>query len=82
MSDLKIRVFKNGRTDPSTTVSIPGGILKIAANLIPNRAAAKLQEEGIDLDELARLSENPEAQGTLVTIDDHDKNEQVVIALE
>lgn len=82
MSNLKIRVYKHGSADPATTVTIPGGILKIAANLIPNRAAAKLHEEGIDLDELVRLSENPEAQGTLLTVDDHEKNEQVVISLE
>ena len=82
MSDLKIRVFKNGGGMPSTTVTIPGGVLKIAARLIPKRAAAKLEEEGIDLDELVRLSENPDAHGTLVTIEDHDKGEQIVISLE
>ena len=82
MSNLKIRVFKGGGREPSTTVTIPGGLLKIASNLIPNRAAMKLREEGVDLDELVRLSENPEARGDLVTIEDHDKGERVVIALE
>lgn len=82
MSDLKIRVYKHGAENPSSTVTIPGGILRVAANLIPKRAAAKLSEEGIDLAEIARLSENPDAQGTLVTVDDHDKDEKVVIALE
>jgi hypothetical protein len=82
MANLKIRVFKNGSIDPSTTVTIPGGILKVASNLIPNRAAMKLREEGVDLDELSRLADNPEAKGELVTIEDHDKNERVVIALE
>jgi hypothetical protein len=36
----------------------------------------------IDLEELVRLSQNPEVRGTLVEVEDHQKNEKVVIALE
>lgn len=82
MADLKIRVYKNGAADPETTVTIPGGILKIASRLIPKQAAAALQEKGIDIDEIIRLSENPDAHGTLVEVEEHRKNERVVIALE
>jgi hypothetical protein len=82
MADLKIRVYKNGEPDPDTTITIPGGILKVASKLIPKPAADALQEKGIDLDEIIRLAENPDAHGTLVVIDEHKKNERVVIALE
>ncbi len=82
MADLKIRVFKKGRADPSTTVSIPAGILKIAANLIPRRAKAALEDEGIDVEEIARLSDNPDAHGVIADIEDHDKGERVVLAFE
>jgi hypothetical protein len=82
MPDLKIRVFKGGRSDPATTVSIPGNVLKIASNLMPAKATAALKEQGIDLDELVRLSENPEATGNLVEIDNHEKNERITISLE
>lgn len=82
MADLKIRVFKSGEVEPETTITIPGGVLKIASKLIPKQAAATLQDKGIDVDELIRLSENPDAQGTLVEIEEHKKNEKVVIALE
>lgn len=82
MSDLKIRVFKGEGADPATTVTIPGNLLKIASNLIPNRAVSALADEGIDLDEIVRLSENPEAQGTLLEVEDHRKNERVTISLE
>ena len=82
MSDLKIRVFKNGDSQPATTVTIPGGVLKIASKLIPARAVVALNEQGIDLAEIARLSESPDAKGTLVEVEDHQKNEKVVIALE
>jgi len=82
MADLKIRVFKGAEEDLATTVTIPGGVLKIASNLIPNRAATALKDEGIDLEEIVRLSENPDAHGKLVEIEDHKKNERVVISLE
>jgi aspartokinase len=82
MSNLKIRVFKKGESDPETTITIPGNILKIASKLIPHRLAEILQDKGIDIAEIIRLSENPEAKGTLVEIEEHKKNEKVVIALE
>jgi F0F1-type ATP synthase epsilon subunit len=82
MSDLKVRVFKGTEDRPATTVTVPGGILKIASRLIPGVAAAALKEQGIDLDELVRLSEAPDAKGRLVEIEDHRKNERIVISLE
>jgi len=82
MADLKIRVFKVSETQPKTTVTIPGGVLKIASKLIPKKAAAALQDEGIDLDELIKLSQNPEVYGTLVEVEEHNKNEKIVISLE
>ena len=82
MADLKIRIYKGGDSTPDTTVTIPGGVLKIASKLIPKKATNALQEKGIDIDEIIKLSENPAAQGTLVEIDEHKKNEKIVIALE
>ena len=82
MADLKIRIFKGGEANPKTTVTIPAGIFKITSKLIPKAAIAALQDEGIDLEELIRLSQNPEVRGTLVEVEDHQKNEKVVIALE
>jgi hypothetical protein len=82
MSDLKVRVFRDGEDDPSTTVTIPGGVLRIAFNLVPRKAAEALKQEGIDLDEIVKLSENPDARGKLVEVEDHRKNERVVVSLE
>ena len=82
VANLKIRVYKDGSNEPTTTVTIPGGVLKIASKLIPKQAAASMQEKGIDLEEIIRLSENPEAHGTLIEVEEHEKNEKVVIALE
>ncbi len=82
MADLKIRVFKNAEVEPETTVTIPGGILKVARRLIPKQAVAALQDKGIDVDELINLSMNPEVKGTIVVIEEHNKNEKVEISLE
>ncbi len=82
MADLKIRVFKRGNTNPDTTVTIPGNVLRIASNLIPKQAASALEEKGIDIQEIARLSENPDAQGTILEVEEHEKNERVLISLE
>jgi hypothetical protein len=56
MSDLKVRVFKHDSPQPATTVTVPGTVFRIAAGLIPRRGAAALRDEGIDLDEIIRLS--------------------------
>ncbi len=82
MADLKIRVFKVGEAQPETTVTIPGGILKVATNLIPKQAAAALRDKGIDLDEIVRLSSTPGFSGTLVEVEDHKENQRVVISVE
>lgn len=82
MPDLKIRVFKGSGSEPETTVTVPGGVLKIASKLIPKQATDALQEKGINLDEIIRLSGNPEARGILVEVEEHEKNERIVIALE
>jgi len=82
MSDLKIRVFKTGAAQPETTVTIPGGILKLAANLIPKQAADALRTKGVDLDEIIKLASTPGFSGTLVEIEDHKEKERVVISVE
>ena len=82
MADVKIRVFKHGEAQPETTVTIPGSVLNVASKLIPKKAAAALQEEGIDIDELIKLSQNPDVRGTIVEIEEHKKNEKIIISLE
>lgn len=82
MKNLKIRVYKHGKDSPDTTVSIPIDILRIASRLIPARAMSALADEGIDVEEIVRLSEQPEVQGVLVEVEDHTKNERVVVMLE
>ena len=82
MADLIIREFKGGSSNPDTTLRIPGTVLKIAAKLIPQKAMEALQEQGIDLEEIVRLSENPDVKGTIAEIEDHRENKRIEIAVE
>ena len=82
MAKLKIRIFKNHDTQPDTTITIPLGILKVASKLIPKRAVAILENEGIDLNQIIEISQNEEVRGTLVEIEKHKKNEKVIISIE
>ncbi len=82
MPALIIREYKGGNTNPDTTVKIPGAVLKIASKLIPKKALEALQDQGIDLEEIVRLSENPEVMGTIAEIEDHKENKRIEIAIE
>jgi len=82
MRCLKIRIFKGGETSPETTCTIPTAVLQLAMKLVPKQAMAALREQGIELGEIASLASNPEVNGTLLEVEDHKKNEKVVITLE
>lgn len=82
MATLKVRVFKSGEEQQVTTVTIPAGVLKVAAKLIPKQAYDALREQGMDLDEIIRLATTPGQIGTLVEVEDHQKGERVVVSVE
>ena len=82
MAKLKIRIFKAGETKPETTFTIPTGVLKVVPKLIPKQALNALKEEGIDIQEIIRLSNSGEVCGTIVEVDEHKKKRRIVIALE
>jgi hypothetical protein len=82
MVSLRIRVFKGGESSPETTVSIPVAMLRFASWLLPRQTAGALREKGIELEEIIRLADNPEARGTLIEVQEHRKDQRIVIALE
>jgi len=84
MASLKIRTFNDGDTEPKTTISIPLTIVRYAKKLMPKHFTKALQEKGIDVDTdmIVELSQNKEIRGTIVEIENHQKNEKIVIAIE
>lgn len=82
MRSLKIRIFKGSETAPETTCTVPVAVLRVAIKLVPKQALAVLHEKGIELEEIVRLSSDPDVHGTLLEVEDHKKAERVVISLE
>ena len=82
MAKLCINKFENGNNKPLKTISIPLGVLKIVKNLIPKKVTEELQKEGIDMQEIIKLSENPDFNGTILEVENHENNEKVIISLE
>ena len=42
----------------------------------------ELQKEGIDIQEIIKLSESPNFTGTVLEVENHEKNETVIISIE
>ena len=82
MKKLCIKKYEQGTEKPLTTVSIPLAVIKIVKSLIPKKAKEQLQKEGIDIQEIIKLSESPDFTGIVLEVDNHEKNEKVVISLE
>ena len=57
MTKLCIKKFEKGNEKPLTTVSIPLAVLKMVKSLIPKKTKEELQKEGIDIQEIIKLSE-------------------------
>ncbi len=74
-------MFKGTETKPTTTISIPLDVLKIASKLMPKQVASNLKEKGIDINEILELSKK-DIKGTLIEVDEHKKKEKVIISIE
>ena len=82
MKKLCIKKYDQGTEKPLTTVSIPLAVIKIVKSLIPKKAKEQLEKEGINIQEIIKLSESPDFTGIVLEVDNHEKNEKVVISLE
>ena len=82
MASLKIRTYKGGKSTPDTTYSIPLKIVRLASGLVPDQARAALLEKGIDVKLIAELARSDDMRGTLVEIEEHKKDEKIIISVE
>ena len=78
MPKLKIQVFEAG--SPSATITVPSWLMVAASKMLPRMAGKSLQEH-IDLEQLVALANDPNANGVIVDIEDHQDNERVVISI-
>ena len=82
MKKLCIKKFEQKNKNPLTTVSIPLVVIKMVKSLIPQKAKEELQKEGIDIQEIIKLSDSPDFSGTVLEVENHEKNEKIIISLE
>jgi hypothetical protein len=82
MATIKITTYKGENVKPEVTISIPSKIFIIAKRLIPKKAYEALEEQGIDLNGIDELIRSGEGSGVLLEVEDHKKNEKIVISIE
>lgn len=80
MQTLKIDIYKIGKKDPETRITIPLSSLNISERLLPSKVKASLAREGIDLNELTVLFAKQGPKGTLIEVES--SNERLVISIE
>jgi hypothetical protein len=78
MSKLKIEVFEAG--SPSATITVPSWLMLAASKMLPRFAGRNLQDR-VDLEQLVALAGDPNANGVIVDIEDHQDNERLVISI-
>ena len=81
MANLKIEVFNNSSNGPETTIKIPLDVLKVASKLMPKNIMSSLEEKGIDLNHILYVTQKEKIRGILVEIEEHRKNERIVISV-
>ena len=82
MKSIKIREYKNDSDAPEKTVTIPLSVFKIVAKIMPKKALDALQQNDIDIEEIQKLTENPDFQGTILEVEEHSKGSRTIIAIE
>ena len=82
MQSIKIREFKIDSDLPETTVTIPLSIFRVVAKIMPRKALDALQQNDIDVEEIQKLAENPEVQGTILEVEEHAKGSKIIISIE
>lgn len=82
MRNIKIRKYKIGSDTPEATVTIPLSIFKIATKIIPKKALGALQQNDIDIEEIQKLADNPDIQGTILEAEDRAKGVREIISIE
>ena len=75
---IKIDIFEAGA--PSATITIPMWAVKGASKLLP-KIAGKAMKEQIDIDQIIALALDPQANGVLLEIEDHQGKERIVISI-
>jgi hypothetical protein len=70
---IRFEVFEGGA--PSASITVPLWLARNASRLLPK------QVEGVDIDQIVKLVENPPENGILLEVNDHKAGDRVVISV-
>jgi len=76
---LKIHIYKPGKKEPETKITIPLSSLHISEKLLPSRVKTSLSTEGIDLKELSGLFAKEGPKGTLIEIENAEEKLEIIV---
>lgn len=79
-TNLKINIFK--KTKLETTYSIPRKVMKLGTDVVPAPVVAMLKEEGISIEEIAKLCAKPDLVGTVVVVEHHHAGDKIAVELD
>ncbi len=76
---LKIYVYKPGKKEPETKITVPLSSLHISEKLLPSKIKASLTNEGIDLNELSGLFAKEGPKGTLIEVENATEKLEIIV---
>ena len=79
---LYIRIYKENKPEPSQTIKIPLAFLGLAVKVAPQKVKSMLEDKGLDLKTLTDIVKSTKPQGVIAEVEDHEKNEKVIISVE
>jgi hypothetical protein len=79
MAAIKINTFKDGKQ--ATTITVPLPLLKTIFKYLPKETVNAMEEDGVDIRTILE-STDADFRGTLVEVENHNKNTRIVISLE
>ena len=80
MENLKIHIFESGKSKPDQVITIPLSKLDLGKQLLPTKAKASLEKEGLDISTLSKLAGKKITKGTLIEVESG--KEKLVISIE
>lgn len=80
MDRLKIHLYRAGKTEPETVVTVCVAGLRTALRVLPRKVKETLAREGIDLVELAQTSAEDCPAGVLLEVEN--AVERLTVSLE
>ena len=80
MQTLKLHIYKPNKSEPETKISIPLSVLSVSEKLLPKKVKESLNNEGIDIGELATLFGKQGPKGKLIEVEN--PTERLVIIVE